>query len=359
MTGQGGDGHRARLLSAIEARTARVGIIGLGYVGLPLARAFAEAGYPVLGFDTDPAKVERLARGESYIGHIPDAMVGSMLGSGFEATGRFERLDEPDAVVICVPTPLTDTREPDLTYVVASAEAVADRLRPGQLVVLESTTYPGTTRDVLRPELEAGGLVAGRDFFLAYSPEREDPGNPSFSAGNDPQGRRRVGTAASGKPWPAPSTGGRPAGRRGVDLRGRRGLQDPREHVPGGQHRAGQRAEAGLRPDGDRRLGGDRRGEDQAVRVPGLLPRPRPRGALHPDRPVLSRLGSPEEVRDESTRFIELAGEINTSMPAYVVGKVADALNDRAGRSAGAGSCSWGWRTRRTSTTPASRPGSS
>ena len=165
----------------------RVGIIGLGYVGLPLARAFSDRGIAVLGFDVDPAKVARLERGESYIGHISDARFGQMRERRFEATVDFQRLDEPDVIIICVPTPLTDAREPDLTYIVNSAEAIAERLRPGQLVVLESTTYPGTTREVVLPLLAAKGLEPGVDFFLAFSPEREDPGNPQFSAPTIPK----------------------------------------------------------------------------------------------------------------------------------------------------------------------------
>src|SRR4051794_3807584 len=139
------------LMSAIESRTARVGIIGLGYVGLPLARAFVERGFPVLGFDTDGSKVARLQRGGSYIGHITDEMLRGMREKSFEATDRFHRLDEPAAIIICVPPPLTEAREPDLSYIEDSAKAIAARLRPGQLVVLESTTYPGTTRQVVQP----------------------------------------------------------------------------------------------------------------------------------------------------------------------------------------------------------------
>jgi UDP-N-acetyl-D-glucosamine dehydrogenase len=185
--GAGGVDARSRLLAAIEGRQALVGIIGLGYVGLPLARAFADAGYRVLGFDTDPAKVEKLARGESYIGHIADEAVAGMKARGFEATDRFDRLGQADAIIICVPTPLTEARDPDLGYVVASARGIAATLRPGQLVVLESTTYPGTTRDVVLPILSAGGLEVGSDFFLAFSPEREDPGNPTYSAPTIPK----------------------------------------------------------------------------------------------------------------------------------------------------------------------------
>jgi UDP-N-acetyl-D-glucosamine dehydrogenase len=186
-----GGGHRRSyheaLRAKIESATARVGIIGLGYVGLPLARAFSERGIAVLGFDVDPAKIARLQRGESYIGHISGSTIRQMRENKFEATLDFQRLDEPDVIIICVPTPLTEAREPDLTYIVNSAAAIADRLRPGQLVVLESTTYPSTTREVVLPLLAAKGLKPGVDFFLAFSPEREDPGNPQFSAPTIPK----------------------------------------------------------------------------------------------------------------------------------------------------------------------------
>jgi UDP-N-acetyl-D-mannosaminuronate dehydrogenase/intein/homing endonuclease len=177
----------AALRDQVAAKSARVGIIGLGYVGLPLARAFSARGFPVLGFDIDPVKVEKLRRGESYIGHITADTVRQMRQQRFDATTEFGRLGEADAVIICVPTPLTDAREPDLTYVVHSTEAVATALRPGQLVVLESTTYPTTTREVVLPILERSGLKAGSDFFLAFSPEREDPGNANFSTPTIPK----------------------------------------------------------------------------------------------------------------------------------------------------------------------------
>ena len=175
------------LIDKIRNRTARVGIIGLGYVGLPLARAFARTGFRVLGFDIDPHKVAKLNAGKSYIKQFPDATIAGMREKGFEATDRFDRLGEADAILICVPTPLTDAREPDLTYVVNSAHAVAAQLRRGQLVVLESTTYPTTTREVVLPILERTELVPGKDFFLAFSPEREDPGNATFSVNNIPK----------------------------------------------------------------------------------------------------------------------------------------------------------------------------
>jgi UDP-N-acetyl-D-glucosamine dehydrogenase len=176
------------LRARIEARTARVVVVGLGYVGLPLAETFAAQGYPVLGFDIDPEKVRRLNRGESYIGHICPERIEELAASGrFEATTDSSRFAEADAILICVPTPLTEAREPDLSYVEATGRAVREFLRPGQLVVLESTTYPGTTDDLLRPILEESGLRCGRDFFLAYSPEREDPGNPDYATRNIPK----------------------------------------------------------------------------------------------------------------------------------------------------------------------------
>ncbi len=168
----------AALLRSFRERCARIGVIGLGYVGLPLARAFHEAGFAVTGFDTDPEKPSRLAAGRSYIMDVPDSDIASMAASGrFDATDDFGRLGETDAIAVCVPTPLGTNREPDLRFVEASARAVAATLRPGQLIALESTTWPGTTEEVVKPVLEAGGLRSGRDFFLAYAPERESPGS--------------------------------------------------------------------------------------------------------------------------------------------------------------------------------------
>jgi UDP-N-acetyl-D-glucosamine dehydrogenase len=166
------------LRQRLAEHTARIGIIGLGYVGLPLAVAFGEAGFEVVGFDVDAAKVERLNGGVSYIRHIPSQSIGKLVKQGrFRATADYSELRALDAVLICVPTPLTRQREPDLRFVTATASAVAQHLQPGRLVVLESTTWPGTTDEVVRPILEEGPLESGVDLFLAYSPEREDPGN--------------------------------------------------------------------------------------------------------------------------------------------------------------------------------------
>jgi UDP-N-acetyl-D-glucosamine dehydrogenase len=176
------------LVESIRARTARVGVIGLGYVGLPLVLLFEEAGFPVLGFDVDAKKTELLNRGETYIRHISgDRIAKAFTGERASATTDFERLGECDAILICVPTPLGTHREPDLKYIRITAEEIARRLRPGQLVVLESTTYPGTTREELFTRFEARGLACGSDYFLGFSPEREDPGNETFNTKNIPK----------------------------------------------------------------------------------------------------------------------------------------------------------------------------
>jgi UDP-N-acetyl-D-glucosamine dehydrogenase len=165
------------LQEKIATKSAHVGIIGLGYVGLPLLSAFHRAGFHVIGFDIDPAKIDALKRGENYLKHLGESLVREMKVAGrFDATVEFSRLPEADAIIICVPTPLGSHREPDLTYIEQTADEIARRLRPGQLVVLESTTYPGTTRQIVLPKLESRGLHCGSDFFLAFSPEREDPG---------------------------------------------------------------------------------------------------------------------------------------------------------------------------------------
>jgi UDP-N-acetyl-D-glucosamine dehydrogenase len=176
------------LSRAILARTAKVGIIGLGYVGLPLACLFAEKGFPTIGFDIDSPKVTALNAGRSYIKHIPGKRIAAVRKAGkFGATDDFDRLTQMDVIIICVPTPLTRYREPDLQFIVKTGQAIAPRLRKGQLVVLESSTYPGTTREELRPILEATGLKSGVDFWLAYSPEREDPGNANFGTNDIPK----------------------------------------------------------------------------------------------------------------------------------------------------------------------------
>ena len=181
--------HLADVLrQKIEAKAAVVGIIGLGYVGLPLARAFRQQGFPVRGFDIDEQKARILNAGGSYIRHItPDDISRMNAGGGFVASSDYSLISTVDVIIICVPTPLSRHYEPDLSYIVSTTEAVTPFLRQGQLVCLESTTYPGTTREVMRPILERSGLVAGKDFYIAFSPEREDPGNPQFNTSTIPK----------------------------------------------------------------------------------------------------------------------------------------------------------------------------
>jgi UDP-N-acetyl-D-glucosamine dehydrogenase len=176
------------LLARIASRDYTIGIVGMGYVGLPLALAAAKAGFRVIGFDTNKARVALLNQGESGIKHIPSEAIGNALAERrFRATADLAELSAPDAILIAVPTPLSKQREPDLTFVENSTRAISEKLRPGQLVILESTTWPGTTREVMQPILENSGLRAGSDFFLAFSPEREDPGNASFGTATIPK----------------------------------------------------------------------------------------------------------------------------------------------------------------------------
>jgi UDP-N-acetyl-D-glucosamine dehydrogenase len=314
------------LLAKIENRTACVGIIGLGYVGLPLARAFSSRGFPVLGFDIDPAKITRLHAGESYIGHIPPETVREMLSQGFEATNQFARLDEPDAILICVPTPLTDAREPDLSYVVNSARAVAACLRPGQLVVLESTTYPGTTRQVVQPILEAGGLKAGRDFFLAFSPEREDPGNAGHSApaipkvvGGLEEQALKLGAALYGQVVVRVVSVSSPEVAEACKI-----LENTYRAI-------------NIALVNELKVLYDKMGIDVWEVIEAAKTKPFGFQAFYPG-PGLGGHCIPIDPfyltwvarkYGMTTRLIELAGEINTAMPHYVVHKVADALNDR------------------------------
>jgi UDP-N-acetyl-D-glucosamine dehydrogenase len=180
--------HFEALKTKIENRKAVSGVVGLGYVGLPLAVEFARAGLPVLGFDVTVGKVETLNRGESYIQDVPGARVAEYVKAGLlSATADFQRLSEVDTVNICVPTPLRKTKDPDMSYVVAATEQIAKYLHPGMLIILESTTYPGTTDELLLPLLEKSGLKCGEDFFLCFSPERVDPGNPKYQTYNIPK----------------------------------------------------------------------------------------------------------------------------------------------------------------------------
>lgn len=184
----GGRGEAGKLLARIESKQAVIGVVGLGYVGLPLVAEFTRAGYRVVGFDVLPRVVEGLNAGKSHIQDVPSEVVERAVAAGlFEATTDMSRLGECDAISICVPTPLSKTRDPDVSYVVAATASVADTIRPGQLVILESTTYPGTTRELMLPMLESKGLRVGEDFFLCFSPERVDPGNERWQTKNTPK----------------------------------------------------------------------------------------------------------------------------------------------------------------------------
>jgi UDP-N-acetyl-D-glucosamine dehydrogenase len=316
------DSLRARL----DENNARIGVIGLGYVGLPLALAFAQRGFHVLGFDTDESKVSKLLRAESYIGHIPDESI-AQAGDHFEATHCFERLDEPDAILICVPTPLSPTRDPDLTFVTASTRMIASRLRPGQLVVLESTTYPGTTRQVVLPLLESTGLRPGTDFFLAYSPEREDPGNPQYATPTIPkvvggidQASRDLAAALYGR------------------LVVKVVLVSSPEIAEACKILENTYRAVNIALVNELKVLYDRMGIDiwevidaastKPFGFQAFFPGPGLGGHCIPIDPfyltwIARKYGL-------ATRFIELAGEINTAMPSYVLERISSALNDHA-----------------------------
>ena len=194
MTHAAGEAHLQPWLSLVEKRELRVGIIGLGYVGLPLVLLFSQEGFRVTGFDIDAAKVDRLNAGESYIHRIDGEQIKAAHGKGFRATANFSEIAEVDAILICVPTPLSDHHTPDMSYITATMNSIVDHLRPGQLVVLESTTYPGTTEELIAPAIERAGKVrVSREAMLsdgvlvAYSPEREDPGNTSIDRRDIPK----------------------------------------------------------------------------------------------------------------------------------------------------------------------------
>ncbi|VTR96860.1 nucleotide sugar dehydrogenase [Tuwongella immobilis] len=316
----------ADLLERIRTKTAIVGIIGLGYVGLPLARAFSAKGFRVLGFDVDSSKITRLNAGESYIKQFPNTIIETMREQGFEATDNFERLREADAVLICVPTPLTDSREPDLSYVVNSGQSIAAALRPGQLIVLESTTYPTTTRKVLLPQLEATGLVAGQDFFVAFSPEREDPGNVTHSVTNIPKVVGGIDEAST---------------ELAANLYSSAVVNVVRVSSP-------EIAEAckilentyrciNIALVNELKMLYDRMGIDVWEVIDAAKTKPFGFQAFYPgpglgghcipiDPFYLSWVARQYGM---TTRFIELAGEVNTAMPTYVINRLAEALNDR------------------------------
>ena len=316
-----------QLEQAIKDKTAIIGIIGLGYVGLPLIDAFVNSGFKTMGFDVDQNKVDQLQAGKSYIQHIPSETVSDWLEKQqFESTTDLSRMSEADALLICVPTPLTTSRDPDLAYVENTAKAIAESLRPGQLIVLESTTYPTTTRDILLPILESQDLKIGEDYYLAYSPEREDPGNPDFSAAGIP---KVVG---------------------GMEENSLRIAAALYEHavvnvIPVSSPEVAEACKilentyraVNIAMVNELKTLFDRMGIDVWEVIDAAKTKPFGFQAFYPgpglgghcipiDPFYLSWLARKEGL---TTRFIELAGEVNTRMPRYVIDRLAEFLNQQ------------------------------
>jgi UDP-N-acetyl-D-glucosamine dehydrogenase len=306
------------LLKKIESHTAVVGIMGMGYVGLPLVRTFCGGGYKVIGYDVDPAKVKSLNAGKSYIEHIPSEMIRKLVNSKkFKATADHKQLGKCDAILICVPTPLSKTRDPDMTYVIATAETIAKVLRKGQLIVLESTTYPGTTREVVKPVLEQTGLKAGRDFFLAFSPEREDPGREDFVTETIPKVVGGMGPKAR---------------KLAATLYG----NAIKQVVPVSSCEIAEAAKilenvyrcVNIAMVNELKTLFDRMGIDVWEVINAAKTKPFGFSAFCiPIDPFY--LSWKARQYNLPTRFIELAGEINRAMPEYVVERLMHALNDR------------------------------
>jgi UDP-N-acetyl-D-glucosamine dehydrogenase len=314
------------LLRKLRSREALIAIVGMGYVGLPLALRYAEVGYRVLGIDVDPAKVKALNRGRSYIEHIPQAAVATARSKAFEATGDFQRTGDADALIVCVPTPLNRYREPDLSYVIGTIDSLAPHLRSGQVVSLESTTYPGTTEEELRPRIEGRGWRIGRDVFLCFSPERENPGSAEHVMRTIPKvcGGSTTACLEAGialyeqvvsKVVPVSST-------RVAEM------TKLLENI----HRA---VNIGLV--NEMKVICDRMAIDvhEVIRAASTKPfgfvpywpGPGLGGHCIPIDPFY--LTWKARAYGVHTRFIELAGEINSSMPEWVVGKLMEALNQR------------------------------
>jgi UDP-N-acetyl-D-glucosamine dehydrogenase len=312
----------------LKDRTARAGVVGLGYVGLPLAVELAKAGFHVTGLDLDTRKVDAIERGESYIADVPSSSVRALRDDGrLDATTDAAVIDSLDTINICVPTPLRKTKDPDLSHVVSAVEMIAGRLKSGQLIILESTTYPGTTDEVVKPILEKQGLVAGRDFFLAFSPERVDPGNPTWNTHNVP---KVVGGVS-----PESTTLARMLYEASIETVVE--VSSPRvAEMVKLLENTFRAVNIGLV--NELALMCDRLGisvwevVDAAATKPfGFMPfypGPGLGGHCIPIDPFYLSWKA-KEVGFEA-RFIELAGQVNGSMPHHVVGKVVDALNSQA-----------------------------
>ncbi len=316
-----------KFIRKVEDQSAVVGVVGLGYVGLPLILAFAEAGFRVLGLDVDQNKIERLRAGQSYIAHIPGEGIKKIMDGGrMEVSADFARAASADALIICVPTPLTAYREPDLSFVTGTLESLLPHLRAGQLLSLESTTYPGTTDEVLRPPIEERGLTIGQDFFLVYSPEREDPANPSFGTRNIPK--------VLGGHTPACLAAG-------LALYG----QVIRKMVPVSSTRAAELTKlleniyrsVNIGLVNELKTVADSMGLDIYEVIDAAATKPFGFTPFYPGPGIgghcipIDPFYLTWKARSYGlhTRFIELAGEINQSMPQWVVNKLMEALNEK------------------------------
>jgi UDP-N-acetyl-D-glucosamine dehydrogenase len=315
------------LLKKIHSKKAKIGIVGLGYVGLPLLMEFVEQKFTTIGFDIDDKKVQFLNKGKSYIKHIDGNRIKKVLDTGlFEATSDFSRIAEVDCILICVPTPLTRYREPDMSYITGTSETLAKHIRKGQLIVLESSTYPGTTEEVMKPILEKSGLKGDVDFWVAFSPEREDPNNPNFNTRTIP---KVVGANTE-------------EARQLVSA-----LYDQVivKTVPVSSSQAAEATKllenifrsVNIALVNEMKIILDRMGIDvweviEAAKTKPFgympfYPGPGLGGHCIPIDPFYLTWKAREY--EMNTRFIELAGEVNTNMPTWVVQKVMDALNER------------------------------
>ena len=315
------------LIHRIEKKKVLVGVIGMGYVGLPLVQRFCEQGFRTLGFDIDPRKVAALKKGRSYIKTIPSSKITRFVRDGhFDATDDFSRLREPDCILICVPTPLTEKMEPDLQYIEKTTHSIKNSLRRGQLIVLESTTYPGTTEEFVLPLLGSTGLRVGKDFFLGFSPEREDPGNKNFTTAQIPK----------------VIAGVTPSCKEAVTALYRQAVHHV---IPVSSPRAAELTKlleniyrsVNIALVNELKMLADRMGIDlwEVIEAAStkpfgyspFYPGPGMGGHCIPIDPFYLSWKAKEY--DFTTRFIELAGEINVSVPYYVVSKIVDALNER------------------------------
>ncbi|UPJ51982.1 nucleotide sugar dehydrogenase [Bradyrhizobium sp. 200] len=316
----------SELLTRLKQKSAKIGVIGLGYVGLPLMLRYCEVGYNVIGFDVDQSKVESLRNSRSYIEHIRSENLARFVGRNLEATTDLSRVAEVDALILCVPTPLSKHREPDLSFVLRTMDSVLPYLHPGMVLSLESTTYPGTTDEELKPRIETRGFRVGEDIFLVFSPEREDPGNPNFSTQTIP----KVCGGCTGKCLEAGIALYSEVVDRVVPVSSTRAAELTKllENI----HRS---VNIGLV--NEMKIVADKMGIDlhEVIRAAATkpfgfvpyYPGPGIGGHCIPIDPFYLTWKAREY--GVHTRFIELAGEINSSMPDYVVSKVVDGLNER------------------------------